>query len=103
MPLYPSPIRDRWFVDEHGVGWRLRGGELRWGRARRLILDPDVLVVHVYLEEVRAVRRAEREVLVGRIAPYVGDPRRRPEDHTDFQLGEFKAEGRSLVVVEESC
>ncbi|GAA1677617.1 hypothetical protein GCM10009745_21320 [Kribbella yunnanensis] len=100
---YPSPIRDGLFVDRDGVSWRLRGGEVRWRRVRRLIQDPEVDVLHVYLDDVRAVPLSERSALLMRIAPYVEDARKRPEDHTDFRLAEFKAESRSLVVVEESC
>ncbi len=103
MPTYPSPIRDGVFVDQDGVSWRLRGGEVRWTRVRRLIQDPAVQVLHVYLDDVRTVPPSERSNLLRQIAPYVENPRKRPEDHTDFQLAEFKAESRSLVVVEETC
>ncbi|MFC9692208.1 hypothetical protein ACFTSF_26900 [Kribbella sp. NPDC056951] len=100
---YPSPIRDGLFVDRDGVSWRLRGGEVRWTRMRRLIQDAEVDVLHVYLDDIRAVTPGERSALVMRIGPYVEDARNRPEDHTDFRLAEFKNETRSLVVVEESC
>lgn len=103
MPSYPSPIRDGLFVDQDGVSWRLRGGEVRWTRVRRLIQDPAVEVLHVYLHDVRTVPPSERPDLLRQITPYVEDPRKRPEDHTDFRLAEFKAESRSMVVVEESC
>ena len=103
-----SPIRDRRLVDldESGVLWRMRGGDLRWSRLERLVRDPAVPVLHVYLDEVKEVPTAERENLVATIRPYLepaGDGRA-PGDHTEFVAAEFKAgDQRSLVVVEESC
>lgn len=101
-----SPIRDREFVDEGGTRWQLRGGELRWNRVERLIRDPQVPVLHVYLDEVSEVPGAEREKVLARIRPYLksaGDGLRR-SDHTDFVAAEFKgADRRSMLVIEESC
>jgi len=101
-----SPIRDRMFVDSRGTTWLMRRGALRWSRLQRLIRDPDVPVLHVYLDEVREVPTAERESLLTRIRPYLkpsGDGPR-TDDQTDFLAAEFKADGpRSMLVVEESC
>ncbi|MGW5190746.1 hypothetical protein ACWEOO_15960 [Kribbella sp. NPDC004138] len=101
-----SPIRDRWLVDESGVLWRMRGGDLRWSRLEHLVRDPAVPVLHVYLDEVKEVPTAERVNLVATIRPYLktsGDGRA-PGDHTEFVAAEFKADDqRSLVVVEEYC
>jgi hypothetical protein len=101
-----SPIRDREFVDEGGTRWQLRGGELRWNRVERLIRDPQVPVLHVYLDEVSEVPGAERENVLARIRPYLksaGDGSTR-SDHTDFVAAEFKDAGhRSMLVIEESC
>jgi hypothetical protein len=101
-----SPIGDHKLIDESGTLWRMRGGELRWGRIERLIRDPAVPVLHVYLDEVKEVPTAERESLLAMIRPYLkpsGDGRA-PGDHTDFVAAEFKADDhRSMLVVEESC
>ncbi|MET9314103.1 hypothetical protein ABZX12_19990 [Kribbella sp. NPDC003505] len=101
-----SPIRDLRLVDESGVLWRMRGGELRWSRLEHLVRDPAVPVLHVYLDEVKEVPTAERENLVATVRPYLrtsGDGRA-PGDHTEFVAAEFKADDqRSLVVVEEYC
>jgi hypothetical protein len=101
---FPSPIGAGEYVDEQGVCWRLRTAELRWSRVSRLMGDPAVRVLHVYLDEVRDVTAEERVRLLARIRLYVkGEPRERG-DFTDFDVGEFKDDRRrSLLVVEESC
>jgi hypothetical protein len=101
-----SPIGDHKLIDESGTPWRMRGGELRWSRLERLIRDPAVSVLHVYLDEVKEVPTAEREKLLAMIRPYLkpSDDGRAPGDHTDFVAAEFKADDhRSMLVVEESC
>lgn len=101
-----SPIRERRLIDESGTVWRIRGGELRWGRLERLVRDPAALVVLVYLDEVKEIQTAEREDLLATIRPYLkpsGDGRALGE-HTDFVVAEFKDDDhRSMVVVEQHC
>jgi hypothetical protein len=100
---FRSPIADREYVDERGRRWRLRGGELRVRRAERLVLDPLVPVVHVYLDQISDVATEDRKDFLAKIRPYLDGTAPR-EDHTDFVAAEFKdGDGRSLVVVEESC
>ena len=102
-----SPVRERQLIDEGGTVWRMRGGEVRWSRVERLVRDPAVPVLHVYLDEVREVPATERENLLAMIRPYLkaasGDGRG-SGDHTDFVAAEFKADDhRSMLVVEEYC
>jgi hypothetical protein len=99
MEEYPSPIHDRSYVDTAGVGWRIRGAEhdrtdRRWRRVERLLRDSDVPVLHVYLRDLVEVSAADREPLLVRMR----------EGDADFRVAEFKsADGRSMVVVEETC
>ncbi|WP_405070157.1 hypothetical protein OG558_11245 [Kribbella sp. NBC_01510] len=101
-----SPIRDRQLMDESGTLWRMRGGELRWSRIERLIRDPAVPALHVYLGELNDIPTAERENFLARIRPYVKSSGDGPAtgDYTDFVAAEFKAnDHRSMLVVEEYC
>jgi hypothetical protein len=99
---YLQPIRSGEYTDEAGVLWRMRGGERSWARIARLIRDPRVRVVHVYLNEVREVAPEDRESLLSTIRPYVDGPA--PDDHTDFTAAEFKdGNHNSMVLVEETC
>jgi hypothetical protein len=99
---YLQPIRSGEYTDEAGVLWRMRGGELSWARTARLIRDPQVRVVHIYLTDVREVAPEDRESFLSTIRPYVDGPA--PDDHTDFTVAEFKdADHSSMVLVEESC
>lgn len=94
------------FVDSRGTTWLMRRGELRWSRVQRLIRDPGVSVLHVYLDGIREVPTAERESLLAKIRPYLKTSGDGPgtDDQTDFVAAEFKADGpRSMLVVEESC
>jgi hypothetical protein len=99
MEECPSPIHDRSYVDTAGVDWRIRGAELgrsdrRWRRIERLLLEPEVPVLHVYLRDLVEVSAADRQPLLARMC----------EGDTDFRVAEFKdGAGRSMVVVEETC
>jgi hypothetical protein len=101
-----SPIRDRRFIDHHGLPWQMRRGDLRWSRIEHLIRDPEVPVLHVYLHEIKGVPIEERETLLATIRPYLKPARggTEPSDHTDFLAAEFKGDDhRSMLVIEESC
>jgi hypothetical protein len=99
---YLQPISSGEYTDEAGVLWQLRGGELSWVRIARLIRDPQVHVVHVYLNDIREVVPEARESFLAKIRPYVDGPA--PDDHTDFSVAEFKDdEHRSMILVEETC
>ena len=99
---YLQPIRSGEYTDEAGVLWRMRGGELSWARIARLIRDPQVRVVHVYLNDVREVAPETREDFLSTIRPYVDGPA--PDDHTDFTAAEFKdGNHSSMILVEETC
>jgi hypothetical protein len=103
--IYPSLIRARVYVDEQGVRWRMRRGELRWGRIERLMSDAAVRVLKVYREEITDVAAAERSGLLATIRPYLkGERASEANDYTDFAVAEFKDDRhRSLLVVEETC
>jgi len=102
---YTSPIADRAYTDEHGVRWRMRGGKPRWSRIEHLMGDPEVRVLHVYLNDVNDVTADERGGLLERIRPYLkGEPTHEPGDQTDFDAAEFKDDRhRSLLIIEEYC
>jgi hypothetical protein len=102
---YVSPIADREYTDEHGVRWRMRGGEPRWTRIEHLMSDSEVRVLHVYLSDVNDVTGDERGGLLARIRPYLkGERTHEPDDQTDFDAAEFKDDQHhSLLVIEESC
>jgi hypothetical protein len=101
-----SPIRDRRFVDERGTLWLMRNGELRWSRIERLCRDPEVPVLHAYLDQAKEVPTAAREDLLASIRTYLKTSGDRPVGggQTDFDAAEFKDDDhRSMLVVEERC
>jgi hypothetical protein len=100
-----QPVGDEEYTDEDGVRWVLRGGwPLPWKRVQRLIKDPQVRVMHCYMNKVSDVRLEDRDELTARIRPYLDGRPIAVGDHTDFCAGEFKDDQRrSLLIVEESC
>jgi len=100
--VYPSPIRDGKYADPDGVRWQIRGG-VRWNRLERLMKDPAVRLLHVYLRDIVEVPADERAALMERIRPYLKG-KAEADDYTGFRAAEFKNESRrSLLVVEETC
>ncbi|WP_328991388.1 hypothetical protein OG394_34480 [Kribbella sp. NBC_01245] len=96
--LYPSPIRDGVYVDQAGVRWHRRGGELKRVRIRRLFADDQTHVVHVYLDRIRDVAPAERQELLDHIRALADD------EYSDFHFAEFKDDDRrAMLIVEEDC
>jgi len=65
--------------------------------------DPEVRVLHVYLNDVNDVTADERDGVLARIRPYLkGEPTYEPGDQTDFDAAEFKDDRhRSLLIIEE--
>jgi hypothetical protein len=99
-----QPVRSGEYMDESGVRWRMRGGELPWKRIERLIHDPRVRVLHADQNEIRDVSTEQGEEFMAMIRPYLNGKSVAADDYTDFRAGEFKDDqGRSLLMVEEAC
>jgi hypothetical protein len=99
-----QPVRSGEYMDESGVRWQMRGGELPWKRIERLIHDPRVRVLHADQNKIRDVSTEHREEFLATIRPYLNGKSVAADDYTDFRAGEFKDDqGRSLLVVEETC
>ncbi|ONI67551.1 hypothetical protein BWI15_31050 [Kribbella sp. ALI-6-A] len=102
--IYPSLIRDREYVDEQGVRWRMRRGELRWNRIERLMSDAGVRVLKVDRDDVSDIAADDRSGLLATIRPYLKGKAEETDGYTDFTVAEFKDDRhRSLLVVEETC
>lgn len=101
--VWLSPIGAGEYVDEGGVRWTLRGGTPPVRRVEKLLVDPLVTVIHVYVDAIREVSFEERAEFLAKIRPYLKGEQT-TDDHTDFEAGEFtNGSGQSLVVVEEFC
>jgi hypothetical protein len=99
---YLQPLASGEYADAAGVLWRIRRGELSWTRIARSVRDPQISVVHVYLNEVRTIAPEDREAFLQKIRPYVAGPV--PDDNTDFEVAEFRDDyRRSMILVEETC
>lgn len=100
-----QPIRSGEYTDDTGARWQLRGGDLSWKSVERLIRDPQVRVLHTYLNEGRDVTLEHRDSFTAMIRPYLdGKQGDAVNDHTDFRAAEFLDERRrSLLIVEETC
>ncbi|WP_432943928.1 hypothetical protein ACQPXM_01485 [Kribbella sp. CA-253562] len=102
--IYQSLVREREYVDEQGVRWRRRRGELRWSRIERLMSDAGVRVLKVFRDDVSEVAAGARSGLLATIRPYLKGEAEDADDYTDFVVAEFKDDRhRSLLVVEEYC
>jgi len=103
----PSPISDREWVDEGGRHWRLRGaGRKAAKRFEHLVQSSDVRVLHFYgIDAPTDLAGVERDQFWRRVRPYLDHPGGQdPEGMTAFNVAEFKdGDGRSLLVIEESC
>lgn len=97
----PRPIKDRGWVDNNGVAWRMRGSRLEPKAARKLLRRPDLDVAWAYDARVALVTGAERRDLLSRVEAIM-DGAAPPYSH--FVLGEFRDDDRRrLLVIEESC
>lgn len=98
---WPTPIRDREWVDESGTTWRMRGPAIAQRELRRLLKREDVRVLHVYGLGPVELSGPDLDSLVQRIESFfAGDA----PPMSDFVLGDFRDEDRRvLVVVQESC
>jgi hypothetical protein len=103
----PVAVRDlpgQW-VDADGTSWRLRGGEPPVKRVEHLLRSPDVPVLHFYGPDAPTeVAEADREALWQRVRPYLRQTVQEPDDHTSFDVAEFKdGRRRYMLVIEESA
>lgn len=98
---WPTPIRDREWVDESGTTWRMRGPAMGQRELRRLLKREGVRVLHVYGLEPVELSGTDLDALVRRIeAFFAGDA----PPMSEFVLGDFRdAERHVMVVVQESC
>lgn len=98
---WPEPIRDKHWTDQDGKPWRIRGGLLTAKRARRLLRQPDVIVLHVYGLEPTQVTGPVRDALIGRIERYFAG---NAPPFSDFAIAEFRNDQRQIMlIVQESC
>jgi hypothetical protein len=98
---WPTPIRDKNWIDRQGNRWRMRGGLLTAKQARRLFRRPDVAVLHVYGLDPRQVTGPERDALIDRIDQFFADA---APPMTNFAVAEFRNDQRqAMLVVQESC
>src|SRR5215207_3930846 len=95
-----QPISSGEYTDESGVRWRMRRGELPWTRVEHLIHDPQVRVLHAYLDDIHDVALDHREGFLAMIRPYAKGGRvPAPGDHTDFRAAEFKDDRHRSILV----
>jgi hypothetical protein len=98
---WPTPIRDRHWIDAQGKEWRIRGGLLTARQARQLFRRPDVVILHVYGPDPRQLTGPERDALIERIEQFLADA---APPTTDFAIAEFRNDQRqAMLVVQESC
>jgi hypothetical protein len=98
---WPTPIRDKHWIDRQGNRWRMRGGLLTVRQARRLFRRPDVAILHVYGPEPRHVTGPERDALVDKVEQFFVHA---APPMTEFAIAEFRNEvGQAMLVVQESC
>lgn len=96
---WPSPIRDREWLDPEGKRWRMRGQAIGQREVRRLLKRDDLRVLHVYGLEPKELAGEEREALLRDLhAFYEGEA----SPYADFRVADFRDEGRHpLLVVED--
>lgn len=98
----PRPHLDRFWTDKSGVTWRRRGqGLLTPARARRLLREPDTIVIHVYTGPAHEHVGKDRDDLVHQIEEFWAG---RAHPMADFFLAEFRdPDRRVMVMVVEHC
>ncbi len=98
---WPTPIRDRQWVDEQGTVWRMRGPEIRRRELTRLLKRDDVRLLHVYGLDPTVIPKSDTGPLVTRVEEFfAGDA----PPMSDFVLGDFRDDQRRvMIVVQESC
>ena len=98
---WPTPIRDREWVDDNETTWRMRGPAIGQRELRRLLRREDVRVLHVYGLEPVELSGSHLDALVQRIEEFFAGE---APAMSDFVLGDFRdSERRVMVVVQESC
>lgn len=98
---WPSPMRNRQWLDDDDVDWHMRGDRLDHRRARRVMAQPDVRVLHCYGLHPQEVSGAERQALFARLEQFFEG---QAPPMSTFDLAEFRdAGGAVMLVVEESC
>ncbi len=88
------------FTDAHGTLWRRRRGEpLRGKSLERLLLKPDVQVLHDYMGEANPVPTEDRDGFWA-----AANERMDQSAYSDFYGADFKnAQGEHLLVIHEDC
>lgn len=86
---WPSPMRDRQWLDDAEKNWHMRGDRLDPRRARSVMAQPDVRVLHCYGMHPQEVSGAERQALFARLEKFF-------EGHappmSTFDVAEFRDE-----------
>src|SRR3954447_19725017 len=89
--IWPSPIRDREWLDAEGVRWQMRGHPIGERETRRLLKRPELRVLHVNGEQPREVTGPDWvRVLQALAAFHRGEASR----YGDFCVAEFRDEER---------
>jgi hypothetical protein len=81
--------------------WRLRGGVLASRRARQLLRQPDVSILHVYGPGPREATGLERDCFIGRIGRFtLATLRPRPNSSSPSFVDDRHC---VMLIVQESC
>jgi len=91
--------RRRSFVDDQGVIWTERGGTLSASELARMVRNPEIIVCHDYLGNLRPIPVDERLSFWAD-----AESRMRESTFSEFYGQEYKSEDRRhLVVITEYC
>ena len=98
---WPRPVYDGSLIDADGIRWTMRGPALEGKRARRVVRQSDIRVVHAYGLDVVELEGEEKRQLLARVEEYL---RGEAPPYNVFELAEFRDEDRrTMLVAQESC
>jgi hypothetical protein len=101
MTVFPTPLQDKHWTDQHGTLWHMRGGTLAARQARRLLNRTDVPLVHVYGPDARELTGPDRAELASRIEDFFAG---NAPSRSDYVVAEFRNDQRQvMLVVQEYC
>lgn len=98
---WPTPIRDRQWVDAEGVVWRMRGAALGRREWVRLLKRADVRILHVYGLAPVVLSKPDAAPLIDRMEEFFAGE---APPMSDFVIGDFRdGQRRVMIIVQESC